>query len=106
MTTTAPKIWTVGKAIAAALNEDTEDQKDLAQRIGKHPTWLSRRISGETRISVADLRLIADAQGRDWNWYGYPYGRAENLEDGYVMGLFGNPDLPLFTDELVLSEVA
>lgn len=106
MTATAPKVWTVGKAIAAALNEDNEDQKDLAQRIRKHPTWVSRRISGDTRITVADLRLIADAQGRDWNWYGYPYGRAENLEDGYVMGLYRSPDAPPYNDALVLSDVA
>jgi len=38
-------------------------QQDLADRLGEKQNWISKRLTGEVKISVIDLERIASALG-------------------------------------------
>lgn len=46
--------------IRAELGRQRMSRTRFAEKLDKPLMWVSRRINGETSISVADLRLIAD----------------------------------------------
>lgn len=41
------------------------DTRELAQRVGKSRMWVSRRMTGETALTIDDAHLVADALGID-----------------------------------------
>jgi len=54
---------TVAGEIRAELARQGREQQELARQLGHKPSWLSRRLSGETKMSVGDLKAIARMLG-------------------------------------------
>lgn len=53
----------VAGEIRAELARQRRSQAELATQLGVSRPWLSRRLSGETPLSVGDIANIADALG-------------------------------------------
>jgi transcriptional regulator with XRE-family HTH domain len=53
----------VGREIAASVARSGISLPDLATRLGRHPQWLRRRVSGTASITVADVVEIANDLG-------------------------------------------
>lgn len=51
----------VAGEIRAELARQRRSQAELAELLGVSKPWLSRRLSGETPLSVADVAVIAEA---------------------------------------------
>lgn len=54
---------TVAAEIRAELGRQRLSQTDLARRLGVSRPWVSRRLSGQTALSIADIARIADDLG-------------------------------------------
>jgi transcriptional regulator with XRE-family HTH domain len=53
----------VAAAIRAEMARQRETTRTLAAKVGHSPMWVSRRMSGEVGISIADVYEIAGALG-------------------------------------------
>lgn len=53
----------VAGEIRAELARQRKSQAELASQLGVSRPWLSRRLSGETPLSVGDVVVMADALG-------------------------------------------
>ena len=51
----------IATEILSLMGRRRTNQARLARDLGKAPMWLSERLTGKTKISVADLRAIAHA---------------------------------------------
>ena len=53
----------VAGEIRAELARQRRPQAELAELLGVSKPWLSRRLSGETPLAIADVAVIAEALG-------------------------------------------
>jgi transcriptional regulator with XRE-family HTH domain len=54
---------TVAAEIRAELGRQRLSQADLARRLGVSRPWVSRRLSGQTALSIPDIARIAHELG-------------------------------------------
>jgi transcriptional regulator with XRE-family HTH domain len=55
----------VAGALRAEMARQRVDTREMANRLGKSRMWVSRRMSGEVAINVADAHELAQALGID-----------------------------------------
>jgi transcriptional regulator with XRE-family HTH domain len=54
---------TVAAEIRAELGRQRISQADLARRLGVSRPWVSRRLNGDTALTIGDIATIADNLG-------------------------------------------
>jgi len=63
--------WTIGLAIQTARKMHGLEPHELADRLGWHPSKLSRIENDRTKRgpSLEELRQLREELGQDWAWY-------------------------------------
>lgn len=86
--------WDPIVAIEYAINEDGQTQRQLAEQIGMDEVRLSKILNRKQRLLVDDLVKIAEAQGRDYDWYlGSP--KVNRVNPRYLKSLVGRTTHPI-----------